>query len=369
MLTTALLIACSGGEDSLEKKQDKLEKYRADLTALKGKIEKLEKDIAEGEGPKVESRKPVRVTLLEPTYYKHPVVLQGQVESDQNVVVSAETGGRVEQVLVQEGQTVTSGQLMIRTDSDILRNSLGELTTAYELASITYEKQERLWKQNIGSEIEYLSAKNNKERLERQIATTQSRIAQSEVRSPIAGKVEQVVVNAGEMLSPGAPVARVVNMSDIKIVAEASERYLGKFSKGDSVELDIAVLGRSIKGRIHSVGSVINPDNRSYRVVIQPLEMVELLKPNLLIKVTAYDLKKEGAIVVPSRVVHKDDNGSYVYIAVTDSNGTQAKRMPITLGFESVREALVTEGLTGGEMLITDGHANISSGELLQIID
>lgn len=368
-MATALLMACGSGEDSLARKQEKLEKYRAYLTELKVKIEKLEKEIAETEGPKVGSRKPVRVTVLEPTYYKHPVVLQGQVESDQNVVVSAETGGRVEQVLVQEGQTVARGQLLVRLDSDILRNSLGELTTAYELATITFEKQERLWKQNIGSEMEYLSAKNNKERLEKQIATTQSRIAQAEVRSPIAGKVDRVIVNAGEMLAPNAPIARVVNMSDIKIVAEASERYLGKFSKGDSVELEIAVLGRTINGRIHAVGSVINPDNRSYRVVVQPLEMLELLKPNLLVKVTAFDLKKEGAIVVPSRVVHKDDNGSYVYIAVEGDDGIQAKRVPITLGFESVREALVTEGLTGGEMLITDGHANISSGELLQIID
>lgn len=368
-LVLVVAAACGGAEDdSLEGKKKQLDEYKSELAELKGKIKTLEQEIEEVEGPKEVKRKPVRVQEVQPTLYKHAVELQGVVESDQNVQVSAEANGRVLKMHVKEGQNVSKGQLLAKIDDEVLRNSLAELQTAYDLAQKVFAKQERLWNQEIGSEIDYLNAKNNKERLERQIATTRSRLSQTEVRSPINGKVDRVFVNEGEMISPGMPVARVVDVQNVEIMADVSERYLSSFQQGDTVDIVFPTLNRETKGIIKAFGNVINPANRTFSMVVDILEKQEWMKPNLLAKVKAYDRIVKEAIVVPTRILHTQSGQQYVYTIDTTEDPVVAHKVKVEVGFTSTEQTLIDSGLVAGQPIIVEGHSNLSEGEPVTVV-
>lgn len=367
-LLLATVVACSGPDNSLAGKRKQLEQYKSEMAELKGKINTLESEIAAEEGPKEVKSKPVRVQTVATVLYKHPVALQGVIESDEDVQVSAEANGRAMQVYIKEGQQVSKGQLLVKIDDEVLRNSLAELETAYELAEQVFLKQERLWNQEIGSELDYLNAKNNKERLERQITTTRSRLSQSELRSPISGKVDQVMINEGEMVSAGMPVVRVVDTRNIKVVADVSERYIGSFREGDAVDIIFPTLNRSAKGIIEAFGNVINPANRTFTMVVQVTDKQSWMKPNLLAKVQAYDKIIENAIVIPTRVLHLQNDKQYVYTINDKEEPPIAHKVEVKVGFTSTEETLIDSGLTPGQPIIVEGHNNLSDGEPVTII-
>lgn len=362
------IAACSGPDNSLEGKKKQLDEYKAELAELKGKINTLESEIEAEEGPKEIKRKPVKIQTVTTSLYKHPISLQGVIESDEDVQVSAEANGRAMKVYVEEGQQVSKGQLLVKIDDEVLRNSLAELQTAYDLAEQVFNKQERLWNQEIGSELDYLNAKNNKERLERQIATTRSRLAQTELRSPINGKVDQVMLNEGEMVAAGMPVVRVVDTRNINVVADVSERYLGSFKEGDSVDIIFPTLDKSAKGKIAAFGNVINPANRTFRMVVNVFDKEPWMKPNLLAKVQAYDKIVKDAIVIPTRVLHMQNDKQYVYTINENEDPTVAHKVEVKVAFTSTEETLIEEGLTPGQPIIVEGHSNLSEGEPVSII-
>src|SRR5690606_14136693 len=195
------------------------------------------------------------------------------------VMISAETAGTIERVHVKEGQRVGAGQVLVTLDAAILRNAVAELKTSLELANTIFEKQSRLWEQKIGTEVQYLEAKNNKESLERKLATTQSQLAQAVVKAPFAGTVDDVTAREGEMASPGVPLVRITSPQDTYIKADISERYIGKLGVGDEVEVYFPVQDMRAKSTIAAVSQVINPENRTFSVEVKIPKVDITLKP------------------------------------------------------------------------------------------
>lgn len=361
------LAACQSAEEkSLQQKKEALQQLKKERDALEQKIMNLQLAIDSAEGIVEEKRKIVQIDTVIPQRYKHAILIQGTVESDENVVVSAEASGIAQQVFVAEGDMVQKGQILVQLDDKILRNNLAEVETAYDLAKRVFEKQQNLWNQNIGSEIDYLNAKNNKERLERQIATLRSRLEQAQISSPISGKVDELLINEGEMVSIGMPVARVVDIRDVKVTADVSERYLGSFMTGDTVVLNFPAVGKQMDGVISALGSVIDPNNRTFSMVVELVEKEPWMKPNLLAKVEAYDRVIDSAIVVPTRVVHEQEGNFYVYTANGNGQKMTAKKRQIQPLFSGVEEVVISRGLSPGDQLIVMGHNNLSDGELIQ---
>lgn len=372
LLLVVLLAACgasNNGGDDLESKKKELEESRKELADLKQKISKLEGEIEQLNGGESEEvLKPVRIETAQKSTYRHPVVIQGVVKSEGNIVVSAEASGTVLSVSVDEGQAVTKGQLIAKLDDEVLQNTLSELRKSYELAEVTFEKQENLWNKNIGSEIEYLQAKNRKESLEQQIETIKSRIGQTELRAPISGTVDELFVNEGELVSPGAPVVRLVDMRNVEITADVSERYLGVFSRGDSVEVYFPAVKDTLKGTIKAVGNVINSSNRTFKMLVRIPSGINWLKPNLLSKITAYDRVFRNSIVIPTRLLHYQEGNEYLYIAMQEGEAWMAQKQPVEL-IESYPDfSIVKKGLEPGQQIITQGYSNISEGEKLEIV-
>jgi RND family efflux transporter MFP subunit len=346
----------------------------AQLAELKKEREKLEQQIAtleaelKADGNAVASEKktvPVSVAAISPDTFRHYLAVQGRVDFDQNVFVSPKVGGVLTSVRVKRGDRVTKGQTMATIDAQVLEQNIAELKTRLELANIAYEKQKNLWDQQIGTEMQYLTAKNNKEALERNLATLQQQREQFNVKAPITGVVDDVVPNAGEAVAPGMGIIRVVNTQGGKVVAEVSEAHLAKIKKGDEAVIYFPDLQKEVPARVDVVSQYINPSNRTFTIELRLQDLKEgiTLRPNLVSVVRIQDYKNEDAVVVPVNLVQQDEKAQYIYVAQKKGNQYVATRKEVKTGVSYEGEVEVLEGLAANDNVITAGYQNLNEGQ------
>lgn len=365
---TWLIVAC-GGKNNSEAQKAQLSKLKEEAAVLKTKIETLEKEIAANNPITETLALPVGVFPIETKTFESFVEIQGVVVTKKNVDVAAEQGGTIIQVPVVEGQQIKKGQLLVTLDAEPLHKSLMELETAFDLAKTAFERQANLWKQQIGSEMQYLQAKNNKETMERRIESVKAQIAKSKIVAPFDGQVEMIRAKTGEMAAPGMPLVRVVNLADLEVMADVSEKFIGRFKVGDAVELHFPSIDLSVKQKIKSVGSVINPNNRTFAVITTLSEHKNVLKPNLLAVLKAKDRAVQNAIVVPTKLLQTDATGSYVFAVRNPQNNPVAAKVYVKTGFGNGAETVIEEGLKAGDLLIAEGAKNVAEGDRLKLLD
>lgn len=358
--------ACSQESGSeVEQKKKALADARKEYQELRNKINTLETELKQIDPEFAkENDKAILVSSFVPgkNTFQHKFDVRGSVKSKRNVLMSAEVPARINRVHVRQGQNVTKGQLLVSLDADVLNNSIKELETQLELANTIYERQARLWEQKIGTEVQYLQAKNNKESLESKLATVKSQIAQSSVRAPFSGSVDEVPAREGEMASPGVPLVRLTSPEDMYIEAEVSERYLGKVVPGDRVDVQFPMQEESIESTIAAVSDVINPENRTFRVDVRlPSTRIEL-RPNQVTILQITDYIKKDAIAVPTRLVLRDDQGEYVYAIEKKGSDNVAKKVRIKSGLTYSGQTEILEGLQGNEQLIDKGFRDVAEG-------
>ncbi|MBX2896061.1 MAG: efflux RND transporter periplasmic adaptor subunit [Cyclobacteriaceae bacterium] len=371
LATLVLLVACSAETDSgLEAKKKELDAARTELVALKEKIGDLEKEILALDPSFARNNNAVLISTwpLELKPFEHFVDIRGSVESRKNVGLSAVGGGKVEKVLVTEGQNVAAGQTLVVLDADILRNTIAELKTSLELATTLYDKQAKLWSQKIGSEVQYLQAKNNKESLEKRLAVTQAQLDQAIVKAPFAGTIDKVDARVGEMASPGMPLVQMVSSGDMYIRADVSEDFIGKINPGDQVQIFFPAFDKQIKSTITSVGQVINPENRTFRIEARLVADLKA-KPNQVVVVSVRDYVNTKAYQVPTKIIQRDNAGEYIF--ATDKKGSAliAKKVYVKSGLSQNGITEIKEGLTGSEQIIYEGFREVTEGAELTIAD
>jgi RND family efflux transporter MFP subunit len=239
------------------------------------------------------------------------------------------------------------------------------LNNALSLATTVFEKRERLWNQNIGTEIEYLQAKNQVESLEKSLATANTQLAKAALYAPISGSVDQVFVNQGEMAGPGAPVMRVVNLDKVQITADVSEAYVGKVEKGDWVTVAFPSMDLETKAKVTAVSQVINPNNRTFGLEVEYDNRDGKLKPNLVGLIRLRSGYESDRVMIPSRLVQSAFNGDFVYIM--DTNKGMALRRDVQLGRSYQGHTVILDGLEGKELLVDGGFRNVSDSTLVVI--
>lgn len=359
------LSACGGGEKGgLDAKKAELATLKTERKAINTNIRTLEKEIAELDTNVVtDTRVPVKVTSLAETTFEHFVKVQGAIEADNNVMVSAQMAGMLKNIRVKEGQRVSRGQLLGNVDSDIMRKALEELKVQLTLADTVYSRQRNLWNQKIGSEIQLLQAETNKKALETRIATTKEQISMSEIRSPISGVVENVMPKVGEVIAPGIPVFNIINLSKLSFKAALSESYIPYIKRGDKVKINFAVIGKVIDAKISNVSQNINPMNRTVMVEAALTGNNEMLKANMSGEISINDASNENAIVVPINQIQNVGDKEFAMIAVAGENGALvAKKVEVTTGLSYQGNIEVLSGLSKGSQLITQGGAGLLEG-------
>lgn len=366
-LAASLLIACSGekkeGNSLQEKKAElaTLKKQEADLTT---KIKALEADVTKLDPQLAEAArvKDVQVMAVAPSTFRHFVELQGSVDAKNSVLVSPKSGGVVTAVYVKEGDRVGVGTTIAKIDDQLLRESEAELKTQLSLATTIFEKQANLWKQQIGTEIQYLQAKNNKESLERRLSTLNAQMAQSIVKAPIAGVVDQVNVKVGQQAAPGLGLVRVVNLSQLKAVAKVADSYAGSVRKGDGVQISFPDINKTINSTISFVSTTVDPLTRTFTIEA-PLPSDNSLKPNMLAQVKINDDTTPNTIVINQNLIQTTEKGQLVYVAVTENGKKVAKAQLVKTGKSYGGQIEVTEGLKPGDQLITQGYQELADGQ------
>jgi membrane fusion protein (multidrug efflux system) len=359
-----ITLASCGGESSDTAKLDKLKTKQAELAK---EIFVLEKEIAQANPEAVTVRKKdIITTTLAPRKFDYFVQTQGMVQSEDNILVSAESMGVITAVFVKEGQSVRKGEVLAQIDNKITLRSIDEVKSGLHLATTIYEKQKNLWDQKIGTEVQFLQAKNNKESLEKRLATLNEQLAMTRIKSPINGTIEQVNVKIGQNAAPGAPAFRVINTTDLKIVASVSEAYVTNIENGDKVSVSFPDLNKEIEARVTFVGRNINPLSRSFPVEIN-LPSLPDLRPSMTAVLRVIYKTEPQALCVPINVVQEINGKKIVYVAEMDGQQLVARRKEIEVGgvFDNLAE--VKSGLKTGDKVITVGYQGLNDGEFVKI--
>ncbi len=365
ILSAALVGACGNSENGvLEKKKEELAKLKEDRKALNTKISKLEAEIValDSNSALRSKAKLVKVEAVSHTPFTNYIEIMGTVDADQNTSVSPEMPGTLQRIFVKEGQQVSVGQTLGEIDNTVSEVALNELKQQIEFARILYEKQKNLWDQKVGSEVQYLTAKNNYEALQKKLATMNQQIGMARIKSPINGVVDAVFSKVGQTVAPGYPCFRIVNSNKLKIKADVAESYAGKIKTGNKVKLYFPDLKKSEEGSITYTSKVIDPINRSFGIEV-PLSSSPEYKPNMLAQIKIIDYFVEKAIVVPVNTVKTVGDQSFVMVAIDKNGTTRATRKAVTISktYEGFTE--ITSGLDIGDKLITVGYQELEDGD------
>ena len=357
----AALVACSQPNDP----KGNLEKLKAQRDALNKQIAKIEAEVNPASA-EVKSF-PVKVLSVSESVFSHYVEVQGVVDGDQNVAVSPQVPGIVTAVYVTEGTNVKKGQVLAELDAAVLKQTLDEIKTQYDLVSNLFLKQKVLWEKNIGSEIQFLQAKTNKEALENRLKTLQGQIDMARVISPIAGTVESNPLKVGQMASPGLPTSaiRVINMNVAKVKAEVSENYASRIQNGNKAIVRFPDLGSEIETKLFFASNFIDPTNRTFQIECKIQSREVKLRANMIAYVKINDYNNEKAICVPVNFVQNNKDGKYIYIVTQKNNQSIATRRPVKLGMDYNGTTEILEGISAGDKIITAGFQSLNEGSLI----
>jgi len=358
LLSGIILFAACGSKD----KKQELADLKSQEKEIQAKIAALEKEVGKPSDKAAEKIITVSVSPLAPQNFQHFVEAQGNVVAENTVLVSPQTGGVILSLPVVAGQNVSKGQLIATLDNNILKESLEEVRQQLSLAKTIYTKQKALWDQQIGTEIQYLSAKSNMESLEKRIVTLKAQLALSRVTAPISGTIELVHQKAGEMGAPGVPIVQIVNLGNLKISAKIADSYVGTVKQGDEISIKFPDLNKELKARISLVSKMVNPLTRTFDIEARIPNAGGELKPNLLAVININDTSKKNAIVISENIIQKTEKGNLVYVAVEENGKKVARARQVTVGLTYNGQAEITEGLKAGEALITQGFQDLVDG-------
>ncbi|MCD4684293.1 MAG: efflux RND transporter periplasmic adaptor subunit [Bacteroidales bacterium] len=369
VLLVGILTACSSKVDnpgSTDEIQNQISEYKKQVIELNKKINELEKDLQSSTDEPVQGT-PVAIKELAFEEFNHYIEVNGVVEAINAAYISPEINGQVKQIYVKEGQHVKKGQLLLKINSSITESSIKEVETSLELANTVYEKQTQLWEKNIGSELDYLQAKNNKEALESRLETLQAQNDMAMIKAPIDGIIDEVLVKEGELAIPGMQMIQLVNLNDLFVNADVSEAYITKVRKGEMVVLEFPSYPDIVmEVPVHRTGNVVKSANRTFKVQLKIKNINDQIKPNVLARIKINDYTSENALLVTSIIVKQDLKGSYVFVANGDNT---AKKVYIETGMSYMDLTMVTTGLSVGDRVIVNGYNQVSNGSKLEIVD
>lgn len=362
-------VSCGNSERTPEAIKNQIKTYKEQISDLEKKIASLEEELA-GEGIITEdgAKKLVKAQAITKQHFAHYVEVSASLEAVNSAYISPEISGQIQTIHVNEGLFVKKGQLLVSLNADIINASIKELETSYELAKTVYAKQEELWSQKIGSEIQYLEAKNNKESLESKLNSLKLQKSKSRIVAPISGIVDNIHIKKGELAMPGAQIIELVNIGTFYVNADVSEKYIPVVKNGNEITVSFPTFPDwTIKTNVARTGNIINPSNRTFTLQARVTNKDNKLKPNMLATVKFKDFELDEALVVPSIIVKEDFKGKYLYV-IGENEGKQfAKKVYIKTSYANDTGTMVTNGLKTGDQIIVEGYNVIKDGIEIEI--
>ena len=366
-LLTLLLLISTACKQEVKKPKSSLEQLQLDkkeliskMDSLTAKLKKIEISIHDLDT--IKKLQKVTVFKIKDTVFNHYIALQGMVASDKNVKLRPEVGGLITRIFVKEGQQVRAGQTLIQLDASLLTDKVNELNTQLSLATTTYDRQARLWNQKIGTEMDYLGAKTQKEALENSLKSLYTQISKMKIKAPFSGVIDEVFAKTGELSGPQMPVIRLVNLNKLYVEAEVPETYLKNIKKETKVLLDFTSIDKQVTAKVAEIGSVINPANRSFKIKIY-IPKDKDIKPNLLADLKINDYAKNG-VVLPSNLIQMSQNSEqFVYVINENESTKTVEKRILEVGKSYNNEVIILNGLKTGEIIVDKGGKFVKDGD------
>lgn len=376
-----LLVACGGDkkksvEDVIATTNpEEIRTKRAELVGeqqtIHDKIKQLDEALTQYDTVK---KVPLITTITAKNeVFNHYLELQGNVTTKDLLVITPEYNGILTNIYVKEGQNVRKGQILGKIDDGGLSQQVAQLEIQAELAKTTFERQKRLWDQQIGSEIQYLQAKSTYEAQSRAVAQLQQQIAKTVIRAPFSGTIDDVITEQGSVVAAGqSQIMRIVNLDHMYIETDVPENYITNVSKGKSVEVEFPILGKTISTKIRQAGDFINPSNRTFKVEVGIPSKESGVKPNLTARLKINDYTNENAVLIPQSIISENADGEqYVYL-VSDKKANEegvAKKIIIKTGKTQGDVIEVLDGLENGAEIISEGARTVEDGQTVKVIN
>jgi membrane fusion protein (multidrug efflux system) len=369
VIATAVLASCGGPVQS----DNELERLMAKRDSLKNELAIINEQIALLDTAKEVLIPIVTSSAVEQKDFVHKVEVQGSVETDENVVLTAESQGVIRTIHVKEGQKVSQGQALITIDSEVLASTIDEIETSLEMANYMLDKQQKLMDEGVGVEIEYEQAKNQKKALEQKLKTMRSQQGKTVVRAPFSGVIDEIMVSLGDMASPMTPMIRLVNNKNITIAASLAENLLANVGLGTPVDLVIPAMNdTAIAGVVSYKGNFIDPVNRTFKIQVE-IKNNSILMANMLAKVNVVDFTRKNAIVVKTESVLQDTkNNNYVFkLSKGEGDLYSLEKVFVTVEKsyrgESCVVPVVAGSLNQGDQIVLSGAKGITESDKVKL--
>ena len=345
-----------------EEINNKQQKIYKELNLIDLKLDELENN----------SKYPiVSTTKIIEQKFKHYVELQGDVKSDKVISIYPEFSGMINEIFIKSGENVDEGQILATIDDGGLKQQLSQLQITYNLAKTTYERQERLWNQKIGSEIQYLESKSMFEAQSEAIEQLNKQLSKTVIRAPFSGTVDNVIVKKGEVVYPGrSNLMLLVNMQEMYVESKVPENYINSITKGKDVVIEAPVLNMILKSKISLVANYINPLNRTYRIEAEIPDNNYKIKPNLNVKIRVNDYTNENAILILLNHINIDSNNDeYVYKIIKKDGKNYASKTIIETGRNNGDFIEVLKGVSISDEIVSEGARKITNNSEVKIIN
>jgi len=355
------LTACSSKQAS-DDPMVQLASLKEQKSALDAKISDLEKQL-EAQGLIEKKLQTVGLKEIAVAPFRHYIDLQGRVDASESVAATSKIPGALKKVYIENGDFVKKGQLLAEIEDAVIQKNLAELEGQLAVVNDLYNRQKSLWDQNIGSEVQYIQAKNNKESLERSIETLKENWAMTKIYAPTSGTVDMVMLKQGQAISPGIPLCNILNLSELKIVGAVTEAYASKVKKGDFVQVYFPDLDKEITTRVSYVSQSINQANRTF--IIECKLSQGDYKANQIAVMKIVDYLNPKAITIPVNFIQTGEEGDFVLIVEKTGTDQQAivKKTNIQQGQNYNGFVEILSGLKEGDMLISSGFQEVNLGE------
>jgi membrane fusion protein, multidrug efflux system len=362
----SLIISACGNKGSKKKETDAelLVKLKKEQQDMQTKILELQTRVKPSDSAVAVAV--VSMPMMPSTFISY-IDVQGNVDAENTVVANPEMPGVIQKIFVRNGQFVNKGQTIatLKTSQVTgISDGIAELDQQISFARVLYDKQQRLWKQEIGTEVQLLAARNNYDALVKKRNSLNNQVATSKkmlsIIAPTSGVVDAVDITEGSAVSPGMPIGiRIVNTTALKVKAPIAENYGSLVKTGDQTLVIFDDIHDSLYTRIGYVTKVIDPISRTFKAEI-PVPNNGKYRPNMVAKVRIVGYRNDRAYVLPAGLIQRNEKGEFVYTIGDDGNAVVTQ---ITTGQSYEGKIEVTSGLNLGQKVITVGFEDLNEGD------
>ena len=369
--TEKVVSSITSNKGTLDELQIQKANYTLQIKGLTLALDSLNQKLEKISG----SQKRVLVTALEikPQIFNHTIEIQANIKTRQNLQLFPEFGGRLNQILVKEGQEVKKGTLLAVIDDAGLQDQLDQMKLQLELVKTTFERTQRLWDQKIGSEMMYLEAKTRFKSQQKQVAQMRNQLSKTKIYAPFSGVIDEIIARKGSTLAPGmTPIMRIVNLDNMYVESDVPENYLANITKGSLAKVSIPVLNETQNTVVRQTGNFIQPNNRTFRVEAPIKNPTGMIKPNLNARLSIVDYSNPEALMIPFRVIRENAKGdSFVFILTgqEENNGYIAEQRFVTLGMSKDELVEITKGVNTEDLIVDEGVSLLVTGQKVKRIE